>query len=132
MEQERTYDLVVYGATGFTGATYLLSKGCSTNRQGKQVVRYIKSLNTSYKVAVAGRNKARLDAVLSEFNVYPVRVNSIIDRLVQASYDVITADCDDEDTLVAMCSQTRVLLNCVGPFRDYGEQVVTVRGVDYH
>ena len=30
--------------------------------------------------------------------------------------------------MAAMCQRTKLLLNCVGPYRFYGEQVVKVSG----
>ena len=37
---------------------------------------------------------------------------------------VLLADVDDEDSLRAMAASARVLLNCVGPFRYWGEAVL--------
>lgn len=37
---------------------------------------------------------------------------------------VIVADANDDVTLNAMCSQAKVLLNCVGPYRFFGQPVV--------
>ncbi len=37
---------------------------------------------------------------------------------------VIVADVSDQSSLEAMASRARVVLNCVGPYRFYGEQVV--------
>lgn len=41
-----------------------------------------------------------------------------------SSIKVIVADVGDYDSLKTMCSQGRVLLNCCGPYRLYGEPVV--------
>lgn len=37
---------------------------------------------------------------------------------------VIIADANDEKTLNQMASKARVIINCVGPFNFYGEEVV--------
>jgi len=37
---------------------------------------------------------------------------------------VIVADVEDESSLREMASQARVVVNCVGPYRLYGEPVV--------
>ena len=37
---------------------------------------------------------------------------------------MVIADVDDEKSLNSMAASTRVLLNCVGPFRYWGEPVV--------
>jgi short subunit dehydrogenase-like uncharacterized protein len=41
-----------------------------------------------------------------------------------AAIRVIVADVEDESSLREMASQARVVVNCVGPFRFYGEPVV--------
>ena len=43
-----------------------------------------------------------------------------------ANVQVVVANVDDEPSLVRMASQARVVLDCVGPFRFFGEAVVTV------
>ncbi|EDO47317.1 predicted protein, partial [Nematostella vectensis] len=37
---------------------------------------------------------------------------------------IIIANVDDEESLNRMCSRTKIVLNCVGPYRFYGEPVV--------
>jgi short subunit dehydrogenase-like uncharacterized protein len=41
-----------------------------------------------------------------------------------AAIRVIVADVEDESSLQEMASQGRVVVNCVGPYRIYGETVV--------
>jgi len=41
-----------------------------------------------------------------------------------AAVRVIVADVEDESSLREMASQARVVVNCVGPYRFYGEPVV--------
>ena len=41
-----------------------------------------------------------------------------------AAIRVIVADVEDESSLREMASQARVVVNCVGPYRFYGEPVV--------
>ena len=41
-----------------------------------------------------------------------------------AAVRVIVADVEDESSLREMASQARVVVNCVGPYRFYGETVV--------
>jgi len=41
-----------------------------------------------------------------------------------AAITVIVADVEDESSLQEMASQARVVVNCVGPYRFYGEPVV--------
>lgn len=64
------------------------------------------------KWAAAGRSEKKVAAVLEK-------------TLKQSSsIDIIEADVEDYESLLEMCRSTRVLVNCVGPFRFYGEQVV--------
>ena len=41
-----------------------------------------------------------------------------------AAIRVVVADVEDESSLQEMASQARVVVNCVGPYRFYGERVV--------
>eukprot|EP00048_Salpingoeca_helianthica_P023178 m.22799 g.22799 ORF g.22799 m.22799 type:complete len:424 (-) comp8371_c0_seq1:647-1918(-) len=95
-EQSRRYDLVVFGATGFTG---------------KFVAKLLDERNVEYSIALGGRNDAKLNEVVQTLK-NPGKFSKII------------ADVSDESSLIQMCSQARVVLNCVGPYRFYGEAVV--------
>jgi short subunit dehydrogenase-like uncharacterized protein len=41
-----------------------------------------------------------------------------------AAIRVIVADVEDESSLREMATQARVVVNCVGPYRFYGEPIV--------
>jgi short subunit dehydrogenase-like uncharacterized protein len=41
-----------------------------------------------------------------------------------AAITVVVADVEDESSLQEMASKARVVVNCVGPYRFYGEPVV--------
>jgi short subunit dehydrogenase-like uncharacterized protein len=41
-----------------------------------------------------------------------------------AAITVVVADVEDESSLQEMASKARVVVNCVGPYRFYGESVV--------
>lgn len=99
----RPYDIVVYGASGFTGQFAAI-----------EAVRTCKDK----KIAIGGRTKAKLEKVLQE-----------IEKELGLEADVknigiVIADSQNEDSITEMCRQTRLVINCVGPFRWYGEQVV--------
>ena len=89
-------DVVVFGATGFTGA-YVVNE--CLKRSG-------------FSFAIAGRNAERCRAVLERFGGGSRNV------------PVLTADVADAASLRAMAKQAKVVINCVGPFRLYGEAVV--------
>ena len=89
--------MIVFGATGFTG-----------RRVANEVARYSKSATVG-KWAIAGRNRDRLEAIARE---------------IGGGVACVVADVGDDSSLAAMAGRCRVLLNCVGPYRHYGEQVV--------
>jgi short subunit dehydrogenase-like uncharacterized protein len=97
-EDARTFDLVVYGASGFVGrllADYLAQHTPS-----------------GIRIALAGRSAARCEEVR--------------DRLPGAARDwpVLEADTGDPTSLAKLVAQTRVLATTVGPYARYGLPVV--------
>jgi short subunit dehydrogenase-like uncharacterized protein len=104
----RTFDLVVYGVTGFTGrlvAQYLLTRSES-----------VKSL----RWAIAGRSPEKLDQLRTELGATDI--------------PVIVADASEPETLEAMAAATQVVLTTVGPYQLYGEPLVAAcvkTGTDY-
>jgi len=100
---ERSYSLTVYGATGFTGQ-FVAAEAFRT-RNGKTI-------------AIAGRNKHKLEKTLD----FMKEQNGGED--VHSFVDIIIADSCDTSSILEMCRQSRVIVNCVGPYTFYGEQVV--------
>ncbi|XP_016839585.1 saccharopine dehydrogenase-like oxidoreductase isoform X1 [Nasonia vitripennis] len=92
-------DLVIFGATGFTG---------------KYIVREAERLakDKHFTWGVAGRRKDALEAVLKEFAPESENIKIII------------ADLKDEESLKKMAEQAKVIVNCCGPYRFYGEPVI--------
>ena len=107
---ERKFDVVVWGATGFTGmlvAEYLLS-------------RY--GISGELRWAIAGRDAAKLD--------------KLKDRLGDgaAALESIVADSFDDARLDAMTRETHVVITTVGPYAKYGSKLVAScvqNGTDY-
>lgn len=100
------FDIVVYGATGFTG---------------KLCVAYLaKQYKNSISWAIAGRRKDALEEIAkNEGAGYPT---------------IIIADSGDEKSLNAMCAQAKVIATTAGPFGRYGTSVVKAcveAGCDY-
>ena len=93
----KKYDIVLYGATGFTG---------------KQAAQYLakvaKAANIS--LAIAGRRHDALSAVKAEF--------------LAVNVGVIVADSADVQSVNAMVEQAKVIVNCAGPYAKYGTPVV--------
>ena len=107
----RPYEIVLFGATGFTGgltADYLAGHAPRDLRW-----------------AIAGRSRERLEAVA--------------DRLHQAHPDsprvgVLTADVDDPDSMAALVGSTSLVASTVGPFAQHGPALVAAcaeSGTDY-
>jgi short subunit dehydrogenase-like uncharacterized protein len=103
---ERPYDLVLFGATGFTGgltAEYLAAhapEGC--------------------RWAVAGRNRAKLE--------------ELRERLGRPELPLLVADSADPAALAEVARSTRVVISTVGPYVRYGEPLVAAcaeAGTDY-
>lgn len=93
---ERSYDVVLYGASGFVG---------------KQTVQYFAKHAAPEQVrwAIAGRNRQKLEAVRDQVGV---------------EVDVLVADSQDQQAIDAIVSQARVLLTTAGPFALYGNTLV--------
>ncbi|XP_060947483.1 saccharopine dehydrogenase-like oxidoreductase isoform X1 [Limanda limanda] len=105
----RPYHIIVFGATGFTGRFVVEEVArCAAERTGAGPLKW----------AVAGRSRERLEEVLER----------AAERLsmpeVRTDTEIIVADVSVEESMAAMCQQGVVVLNCVGPYRFYGEPVV--------
>lgn len=111
MSPERTYDLVLFGATGFTGsltAEYLA-------RHAPPGLRW----------ALAGRNPDKLTAVRSRL--------AAIDPTL-AELPLLTADVTDPASLRTVAERARVVASTVGPYIHHGEPLVAAcaaAGTDY-
>ena len=93
---ERDYDLVVFGATGFTGAL---------------TAQYLaKNAPTETRWAIAGRNKDKLQRTAQDIE--------------RPDVPMIQADVSDPASLKRLAEQTKVLITTVGPYINYGEPVV--------
>jgi short subunit dehydrogenase-like uncharacterized protein len=105
---EREYDVVVFGATGFTGgltAEYL-----------------VRNAPAGTRLALAGRNRGKLEAVRSRLG------NG------SAELPLLVADIGDPASIRAVAESTKVVITTVGPYIHYGEPVVAAcaaAGTDY-
>jgi short subunit dehydrogenase-like uncharacterized protein len=111
MPGEREYDVVLFGATGFTGG--LTADYLSANAPA------------GMRWAVAGRNRAKLEAVAA--------------RLAAADPEApapgsLVADAADSAALAKVAESTRVVITTVGPYALYGGPLVAAcaaAGTDY-
>ena len=103
---DRDFDVIVWGATGFTG---------------RLVADY---LNTQYpaglKWAMAGRSEEKLRAVREEIGAKEI--------------PLVVADADDPVSLRKLTARTKVVCTTVGPYQLYGSDLVAAcaeAGTDY-
>ncbi|KAL2098569.1 hypothetical protein ACEWY4_005049 [Coilia grayii] len=104
----RPYHIIIFGASGFTGQ-FVIEEVARTSSEGPK---------GTLKWAVAGRSKQKLEKVLEQ------AAEALSKPELKLEVDVIVADVGEPDTLAAMCKQGVIVLNCVGPYRFYGEPVV--------
>lgn len=111
MSSERPYDIVLFGATGFTGALtaeYLAEHAPPDTRW-----------------ALAGRNRAKLEAVRERL----AGLNPACKDLA-----LLLADSTDPGSLQAVAEAARVVVTTVGPYIKHGEPLVAAcarAGTDY-
>jgi len=101
----REFDVIVYGASGFTG---------------RLVAEYLAKQDET-RWAMAGRSRSKLEAVRDEVGA-------------PSDTPIITANADDPASLEAMTARAKVVLTTVGPYQLYGEPLVAAcvkTGTDY-
>ena len=91
---DRKYEIVVYGATGFTGQI---------------CCKYLRDNYKDLTWAMSGRNLEKLEQIKSELNL---------------DCDIVVADGADLEALRSLTSQTKVILSTAGPFARYGSMLV--------
>lgn len=105
--------MIVWGATGFTG---------------RLVARYLceaYGASGSVRWAIAGRSREKLEAIRSELTELDAAA---------AELPILTADSHDEESLRKLAAQTQVVLTTVGPYSNYGAELVAAcvaEGTDY-
>ena len=103
------FDIVVYGATGFTGQ--LVAEYLAAHYKG----------DAGLKWAMAGRSKDKLAAVRDAIGA-------------PKDLPLIVADAGDPASLKAMVEQTKSVITTVGPYMLYGNELLAAcvaAGVDY-
>ena len=110
----RRFDLVLFGATGFTG--------------GLTAAHLAANAPAGCRWALAGRDQARLAAVRAALAAdHP-------EHPELADLPLLPADSGDPAALRALAEQTRVLISTVGPYAHHGEPLVAAcaaAGTDY-
>ena len=100
MSDEREFDVIIYGSTGYTG---------------RLVVEYMAQQygigKDAPKWAMAGRSKEKLEEVRDLIGA-PKKT------------PLVVADSDDAASIDMMASRTKVVLTTVGPYQLYGDELV--------
>ena len=107
MSTTKKLDLIIWGATGFTGqlVSQYISKTYSS---------------TDLKWGIAGRNKEKIFSVANKLNINDDRI--------------FIADSNNIESLVKLTSKTKVICTTVGPYAKYGTNLVEAcirSGTDY-
>ena len=100
MKRDREFDIVLWGATGFTGK--LAAEKLAARIGNREDLRW----------AIGGRNQAKLASVRSQLGP------------AFADLPIITGDSHDVASLDALAARTRVVCSTVGPYAMYGSELV--------
>lgn len=101
MSTQRELDVIIFGASGFTGK-YTIYEG----------IKLLEGL----KWGIAGRSRDKLNKILKE-------VEKKADKDLSET-PIVIADVKDPESLKKMAEQCKIVINCCGPYRFYGEPVV--------
>ena len=107
--REKKFDVVVYGATGFTGR--LVAEYLNTRYGNDNEVRW----------AIGARSQSKLESVRDSMN-FP------------SDTPLVVADSNNRESMQALVDSTKVVLTTVGPYQVYGSELVGLcanSGTDY-
>jgi len=96
MAEQREFDVIVYGATGYTG---------------RLVAEYLTRHHNGARWAMAGRSADKLATVRDEIGA-------------PADTPLLAADSTDRGAIDAMTARTKVILTTVGPYQLYGNDLL--------
>ncbi|MDB9818510.1 saccharopine dehydrogenase NADP-binding domain-containing protein [Pelagibacterales bacterium] len=91
---DKKFDIIIYGATGFTG-----SLGA----------KYMDKYSNEFKWAIAGRDSSKLEKLQNEIPGKP---------------EIVIADANDEQALLKLTASTKVVASYAGPFNKYSNLLV--------
>ena len=94
--KQREYDIIILGATGFTG-----------RRAARELMNQYSS---SYRIGLAARNRERLEV--------------LADQLGLPTKDCFTVDTTDAERVREVVGLTRLIVSTAGPYALYGESVI--------
>tara|TARA_B100000575_G_C23143622_1_gene666652 strand:- start:8439 stop:9716 length:1278 start_codon:yes stop_codon:yes gene_type:complete len=94
--EHRDYDMIVIGATGFTG-----------RRTAREL---INKYSSTYRIGLAARDKKRLEALATKLGL--------------STKDCFTLDTTDTQVVKEVVGRSRLIISTVGPYALYGESVI--------
>ncbi|GAB2646498.1 saccharopine dehydrogenase family protein [Nocardia goodfellowii] len=98
MAENREFDLILFGATGFVG---------------KLTAEYLRdAAPVEVRIGLAGRSLDKLTKVRADLGA------------AAANWGLVVADSGDQDALDAMAARTKVVVTTVGPYLRYGMPLV--------
>lgn len=100
--EQREFDVIVWGATGFTGQLVVAYLAQTYGVEGP------------LRWAIAGRNRDKLDAVRK----------TCLPEALREKLPLLQADSGDAASLARLAQQARVLCTTVGPYAKYGTPLV--------
>lgn len=111
-DRSREHDVVLFGATGFTGA--LVAEYLARHHA-----------ETGARIALAGRDRAKLERVRASLAEVDARAGA---------WPILVADAFDAEALASVVAKTEVVCTTVGPYAKYGAGLVAAcveHGTDY-
>jgi short subunit dehydrogenase-like uncharacterized protein len=133
-KDNREFDVIVWGATGFTGqlaAEYLATsyrrstESCAVPMDGKTKPQPSAKGEQSVNFALGGRNLEKLKKVRNAI----AKMNPECEQL-----PLVVGDALDFKQMTVVASRTRAIMSMAGPFMLYGENLVRAcaeQGTDY-
>ena len=106
MDSHLPFDIVILGATGLVGQYAMEELAISCSKDPANKLRW----------AGAGRSKLRIRNVLNT-----IQQETVVDL---SSVPIIEIDVTNHDSLISVTQQTRVVVNCVGPYKLYAEPLI--------
>ncbi len=106
---DKSFDIIVFGATGFTG------------RLVAEYLHQTYGVNGPVRWAMAGRSASKLAEVRDALGIDP-------------TLPLLVADANDAGALAELVARTHVVLTTVGPYQTYGEPLIracAAAGTDY-
>ena len=104
MKKNIKYDLIVFGATGFTGKLIV-----------EYLIKYYGLKNQKFTWAIAGRDRLKLE----ELKQALIRIDPLSVKI-----DTLIADSFNSKSLDILTSSCRVIITTVGPYIEYGLPLV--------